>query len=418
MRSKVGFAFALILAAPATLFAAGFQTIEQGTWDMGRAMVGFASAADSAATSFYNPAGMTRLDGLQVTGGIMGILGKSEFDPDSGPSPPRLLGASDGGNALDNAVAPGGLFGVYPLNEEWAVGASFTAPFVGSLDYRDSWPGRYFIQEFDLTAYRLAPAVAYQVNDWLSLGATLGVIYSEIELKRAVPTRAGEGQIKREDADDWAVTWGLSAMMDLREGTRLGLVYSSEVEQDDLSGRLEVSLPVIPVGFSTGLDLGITYPQAVIASLRQEVGDDLLVFADFAWADFSEFSTIRLDVSGGPAVDLNAHFRDTIAYGIGSEYRLSPLWTLMAGISYASSPVSNGNRSVALPLDRQVRYGLGVRHQWRDDVTLALTYEYLDLGDNKLSNTLTGGLEADGTVSGDYSPSYVQFIAFTINKHF
>ncbi len=186
MRSKVGFAFALILATPATLYAAGFQTIEQGTWDMGRAMVGFASAADSAATSFYNAAGMTYLDGLQVTGGILGILGKSEFDPDSGttidfPAGSGML-ASDGGNSLDNAVAPGGLFGVYPLNEEWAVGASFTAPFVGSLDYRDSWPGRYFIQEFDLTAYRLAPAVAYQVNDWLSLGATAGVIYSVGEL--------------------------------------------------------------------------------------------------------------------------------------------------------------------------------------------------------------------------------------------
>lgn len=90
----------------------------------------------------------------------------------------------------------------------------------------------------------------------------------------------------------------------------------------------------------------------------------------------------------------------------------------MAGISYASSPVSNSNRSVALPLDRQVRYGLGVRHQWRNDVTLALTYEYLDLGDNKLSNTLTGGLAAPGTVSGDYDPNRVHFIAFTINKHF
>lgn len=414
MGSKVGFAFALILAAPATLCAAGLQTIEQGTWDMGRAMVGFASAADSAATSFYNPAGMTRLDGLQVTGGLMGILGNSKFDSDSGTNIP----GGDGRNSTGNTVVPGGLFGVYQLNEEWAVGASFTAPFVGSLDYGDNWSGRYFIRRFDLTSYRVAPAVAYQVNDWLSLGATAGVIYSEVELKLAVPTPGADGQVKIKDADDWEVTWGLSAMLDLREGTRLGLVYVSEVDQDDLSGDLDVSLPVPPAGFSTGLVLGLTFPQGVIASLRQEVGDDLVVFLDVAWADFSEFSTIKLDVSGGPVVDLNAHFRDTVAYGIGSEYRLSPLWTLMAGISYASSPVSNSNRSVALPLDRQVRYGLGVRHQWRDDVTLALTYEYLDLGDNKLSNTLTGGLAAPGTVSGDYDPNRVHFIAFTINKHF
>ena len=319
-------------------------------------------------------------------------------------------------------MVPGGLFGVYQLNEEWAVGASFTAPFVGSLDYGDSWAGRYFIRRFDLTSYRVAPAVAYQVNDWLSLGATAGVVYSEVELKLAVPTPVpapgGDGQIKIKDADDWEVSWGLSAMLDLREGTRLGLLYVSEVDQSDLSGRLEVSLPVPPAGFSTGLDLGLTFPQSVVASLRQEVGEDLAVFLDVAWADFSEFSTIGLDVSGGPTVDLNAHFRDTIAYGIGAEYRLAPLWTLLAGISYASSPVSNSNRSVALPLDRQVRYGLGVRHQLREDVTLGLSYEYLDLGDNQVSNTLTGGLAAGGTVSGDYSPNHVQFIAFTINKSF
>ena len=404
----------LILLAPGLAQAAGFQTLEQGTWDMGRAMVGFASAADSAATSFYNAAGMTHLDGLQVTGGLMGILGQSEFDPDSGTDIP----GSDGGNALPNVVTPGGLFGVYPINDEWAVGASFTAPFVGSLDYRDSWAGRYFIQEFDLTAYRLAPAVAYQVNDWLSLGASFGVIYSKIDLKLAVPTSGVDGQVKLEDADDWEVTWGLSAMLDLREGTRLGLIYSSEVEQDDMSGRLKVSLPGPVPGFSTGLDLGITYPQIVAASLRQEVGDDLVVFADFAWADFSEFSTIKLDISSGPAVDLDAHFRDTISYGIAAEYQFAPLWTLLAGISYASSPVSNSNRSVALPLDRQVRYGLGLRHEWREDVTLGLSYQYLDLGDAKVSNTLGGGLRAGETVSGDYDPSHVHYIAFTINKSF
>jgi long-chain fatty acid transport protein len=238
MRSKVGFAFALILAAPATLCASGFQTIEQGTWDMGRGMVGFASAADSAATSFYNPAGMTRLDGLQVTGGIMGILGNNQFDPDSGTT----IAGGDGGNSSGNAVVPGGMFGVYQLNEEWAVGANFTAPFVGSLDYGDTWAGRYFDWKFDLTSYRLAPSVAYQVNDWLSLGATGGVIYSEVELKVAVPTLGGDGSIKLKDADDWEVSWGLSAMMDLREGTRLGLVYNSEIDEEEVSG-LPASAP-------------------------------------------------------------------------------------------------------------------------------------------------------------------------------
>lgn len=39
------------LLIPCSSFASGLQTLEQGTWDMGRAVVGAMSAADSATTS-------------------------------------------------------------------------------------------------------------------------------------------------------------------------------------------------------------------------------------------------------------------------------------------------------------------------------------------------------------------------------
>jgi long-subunit fatty acid transport protein len=74
------FSLALLLLVTRGAYAAGFQTLEQGIWDMGRAVVGAASAADSAATVFYNPAGMTRFDKPQVLGGIMGPLVEIEFE--------------------------------------------------------------------------------------------------------------------------------------------------------------------------------------------------------------------------------------------------------------------------------------------------------------------------------------------------
>ena len=126
--------FLAALLFPASSRAAGLQTLEQGTWELGRAMVGATSAADSAATALYNPAGMSLLSEPQVTGGVMAILGEGRFDPDPGAT----TGGGDGGNQLDNAVIPGGPFVVYPIDEEWALGFSLSAPFVGTLDPRDS----------------------------------------------------------------------------------------------------------------------------------------------------------------------------------------------------------------------------------------------------------------------------------------
>jgi long-chain fatty acid transport protein len=353
---------------------------------------------------------MTRLERPHLIQGVMGVLGESRFDTDSD----NTSSGGDGGNQSGNAVVPAGPFFVYPVSEEWAVGFSLTAPFVGSLDPSDGWAGRYLLRKLELSTYRFGPAAAYQVNDWLSLGATVGINYSSLDLRVAIPSLvpgAPDGGLRIKDADEWEPTWGLSALVEPCEGTRLGLVYNSELENDDLGGDLTINGAV--VGFSSDVDVGFTLPQFAALSLRQEVTDDLLLFLDVGWADFSEFESLQLDIDALGAVELDTHFHDAIAYGIAAEYRLSSEWTVTGGISYASSPVSGGNRSAALPVDRQVRYGAGVRHRWREDVTLALSYEYLDLGDNELTNSVPGG-----TLSGDYSPNHVQFIALTVGKSF
>ena len=393
---------------PGTGLGAGLQTLEQGTWDLGRAMVGAVTAADSAATAFYNPAGMTKFDRPTATVGVMGIIGESRFDPDGATTVPFT---SRGGNQSGNSVVPAGPFYVHPLNEEWSLGFSLTVPFAGTLDPSDDWPGRYQLTKLDLVSVRLSPAAAYRVNDWLSLGATVGVNYTELDLRVAVPVGPPDGGVRVKDADQWVVNFSLGAMIEPLEGTRIGLSYFSEVDNDDLSG--DFTLAGVGPGFAASVDIEFTLPQAGILGVRQELGDDLVVFASAAWADFSSFSTLGLDVSGAVAGELKTHFRDTVGYGVAAEYELAPDWLLSAGVSYGSSPVRGQNRLAVLPLDRQYRYGAGVRHRLREDLTLGLSYEYLDLGKARLTNSGPGG-----TVSGDYHKNKVQFIVLTLSKVF
>src|SRR5512139_1601483 len=52
--------------------AAGFALPDQDSAAMGMAGA-FAGQADDAASVWYNPAGMTQLDGTQISGGVIGI---------------------------------------------------------------------------------------------------------------------------------------------------------------------------------------------------------------------------------------------------------------------------------------------------------------------------------------------------------
>ncbi len=399
----------LSLAAPTGAHAGGFQSIEQGTWDIGRALVGAASAADSAATVFYNPAGMTYVKDTEITGGLMGILVDAEFDTEPGTT----FSGGGSGNAGGNIVTPAGPFFVHPVNEQLAVGFSFTAPFVGSLDYGRSWAGRYLVREVDLAMYRASPTVAYRVNDWLSLGASVAINYTRFDFKVAIPTPGPDGKLKIDKADEWQLSFSLGAMIELQEGTRLGINYFSEVDNDDLGGDIEVTLPGPLPGFSSGVDVRFTLPQGAVASLRQEITDDLVLYFDLGWADFSAFRHISIDVSGGTTVNANIHFRDITFGGIGGEYRLNDTWTLQAGAHYSSSPVGGSDRSPALPFDRQIRYATGVRYEWSESLTLALSYEFADFGSNNTNVQAFGG-----TLKGDYDPSHAHFIAFSVRQKF
>jgi long-chain fatty acid transport protein len=70
--------------------------------------------------------------------------------------------------------------------------------------------------------------------------------------------------------------------------------------------------------------------------------------------------------------------------------------------------VGDADRIPALPVDRQLRYAVGIQYDWNRDVTWGLAYEFADLG-NAPINTRRGPLA--GRLTGDYSPNHIQFVA-------
>ena len=115
------------------------------------------------------------------------------------------------------------------------------------------------------------------------------------------------------------------------------------------------------------------------------------------------------------SLEMDANFSDTWHYAVGARYRLDSFWSVSAGFAYDSSPVSNADRTIALPVDRQYRYAVGLLYDLRKDLTLGAAYEYMDAGDAPVSQS---GGPLRGDLEGNFDRAAFHFFALNANWRF
>jgi len=179
------------------------------------------------------------------------------------------------------------------------------------------------------------------------------------------------------------------------------VTYVSEIEPN-FGGDLEVDTGGGPA-FQTDSELKLTFPQLVRVGAYHELNDQWALLGSVGWEDWSSFDSLDISTdTGGQSID--TEWRDTYHFGAGVHYKPIQNWLLQAGITYDTSPVSDGNRTADLPLDRQIRYAVGVQHQYSESMTLGGAFEYIDLGDAKIDSD---------NLRGDYQDNRV--FAFAVN---
>lgn len=88
---------------------------------------------------------------------------------------------------------------------------------------------------------------------------------------------------------------------------------------------------------------------------------------------------------------------------------------LSAGIAYDSSMMADKDRTPDIPLGEQLRFGLGARYDWSQQLAFGLAYELLWGGN--LDMSLNRGPLA-GRVEGSYEDAAIHFICFNVNWKF
>jgi len=378
---------------------------EIGTPDAGLASAGWAARAQDPATVTTNPAGMTRLDGDQFMASAQVMYVDMSFSPNaantsgvSGPDGRNPVGWFPGASA----------FYVHTLAPDWKLGLGMFGNFGSVLDNSDDWVGRYNIQDASVLGMTLTPALAYKVNDQLSIGVGLNAMYGVFQVETAVHNALdpliGDGQLDI-NAHDWGYGANLGVLYELQPGTRLGLDYTSAIDLNFTDTPTFTNLgpvlgAVLPAKIGQ-LDLSMTVPQTVMASIYHELDGRWALLGNIGWQQWSEFGRIGVEVNSSTSVTANRHYKDTWHAALGAQHRYSDDWLLSFGAAYDSSMVEDVDRTLDAPLGATWRFSIGGQHTLQKNLDLGLAYTLIWGGDLSIDQSSGVGPFAR-RVAGEY----------------
>tara|TARA_R110002110_G_scaffold205066_2_gene416801 strand:+ start:4452 stop:5675 length:1224 start_codon:yes stop_codon:yes gene_type:complete len=366
--------------------AGGLWLNEFGDFSAGRASAGAAAGTDEAATIIHNPASATRVRGSQLFASAGLFIPRVEFDiEESSP----LLGSDNGDEAGLAAPASSAAYVHDTGSDTWAAGIYLAGMAGAGLEYNRNWVGRYQITETELLVLALAPTLAWQITDALSVGVAAQIHYSTLDMKLRIPTSAVTGREDGTvglDGDDSGIAYMLGLTWELSSATRMGLTYQSEIEIN-FGGQLKFN----PAGLQAQSDTELTMAQTVRASIHHAVNDRLALDLTLGWDNWAALDNVFVSVDAVGGSGLEKNWDDTYHYALGFSYALTPDWDITAGIAYDTNPVDARDRTADLPVDRQVRYNAGLRKTLSDRLTIGGYVNYTDLGRARISTDFLRG---------------------------
>ncbi len=363
--------------------AAGFALIEQSASGMGNAFAGAAATAEDASTIFYNPAGMSRIEGKQVVVGVHAIDLSAKFTNSASTKPAAIVTNPLGGNGGDAGgvgVVPNVYF-VMPIGDRLNFGIGANAPFGLKTEYDDTWAGRFQGIKSDLKTYNINPALSFKVSDTLAVGAGLNYQHLDVDLTNAVVLGANTEGRAELDANDDAWGWNVGVLFQPTPSTRIGASYRSKLDYK-LEGSTTVKnasgAVVAPASGATNAD--VTLPDSFSLSLAQKLNDQWEFLADATFTHWSEINRINIVNSNNGTLrdSLVLNFDDTWRYSIGANYKLNEDWTLKTGVAYDQTPVKGADsRSVRLPDNDRTWVSIGAAMKIKQSGKLDFGYSHL-----------------------------------------
>ncbi|MES2164348.1 MAG: OmpP1/FadL family transporter [Pseudomonadota bacterium] len=419
---------AMSAGANASGYRFGSQSVSaQGTADSN------AAEANDATTIFYNPAGLSRLDGMQISAGATMVVPHSTFT-DSGSTrfthtPTGGTGASD---YVPSQVTAPSFYLSKKLNDKWTVGMGMFVPYGTKISYGNTWTGRYALSDVKLESVTLNPSASFKLNEQHAFGFGIDAEFMKANLGQAVdvpgsvmalagtpnaaalakqiaqlggnPALLGTAKDAHgaNDGKDWGWGFNLGYMFTLDQNTRFGLTYRSSISHQLRGSTVWDFSKVTTDPIVNGVLQLASHKanSAALVALRTPETLSANVFHQFdsKWAGMADVTFVRhnrlgdLDIqfpgTAEGAEVIRQQWKNTVRVSLGGNYVYNENLTLRAGVAYDQSPVKNAELThPALPDSDRMQYSFGANWKLNARSSIDLAYSFLDFKDAQINYT-------------------------------
>jgi long-chain fatty acid transport protein len=347
----------LMISAALALKASanGFRLPDQDAFATARGEA-FVATADNPSAIYYNPAGITQLEGNELRGGLYGIYLDSSFSPPSS--------APNHGHTYDNqdnyAVVPQIFYTYTPTNMPIPVsfGLGVYAPFGG----KSSWPQDTGFRSVaiggSLTYVTINPVVAVKLPFNLSIGAGAMVNYANMDLDQGLSIhQLPSTNFFRFTGDGWSVGYNLGVLWQPIDQISIGATFRSSAPVT-LDGQTSVEKQPTTPETQQPAQADFRFPFTVVCGLSYRPTPKWNIEFDADYTDWSSFGSnhihqVNPPQNFAPDVYLKLYWQPSWMYEFGVTRYFDSGWQVSAGFVYNENSVPNAYYTpLAADMDR------------------------------------------------------------------
>jgi long-chain fatty acid transport protein len=368
---------ALVMAITCTISGEGFRNPPPSSFGLGRSGGRIAQVDDSSAVT-HNPANLSDVHNFefQLTPSAVYI------DVDYESASKGKVSTIHPWKLLPNAFAS---YEVLP--NKLAVGVGVTVPYglANEWDSSTSSPLRYSAPYYtELKTINLNPSAALRINDKISIGAGLDVMYSELVFKQYLSPAFPDFKFKAKGSG-FGFSGNAGITFNLTERQRIALTVRAPMNVD-YDGHLNFqNEPVSGANSRTGFGSQIRYPTIVTIGYGINLTETIRLESDLEWVQFSRFKNLPVSVGSNPylgSMSIPQNWHDTFTAGIGGDWRFAPNWVLRAGYQFYLTPVPDSTFSPTIPDANQNVVTVGVGYKYKShSLELAYGLDFYDTRD-------------------------------------
>jgi len=408
----------------------GFDIYEQSAKAVGMAGAIIAQADDPSAI-FFNPAGITQLDGTQVSMGACLVMPTMQFKSNGNVLMGTYLGET--AKIKDHTWAIPNAYVTHKINDKISVGIGTFAHFGLGVEWPQHWEGRFSpgTTKTILKTTSISPVIAFKPFENLSIGLGPYIQYFDIQLNNLVfiapptpPITPNNNRAQTADANltanNWDWGWQAGFQLKIMEGLTFGAAYLSEVRHkindgDQKMTNLVNGAVILKQGFSGEF----TLPATLRLGLAWQK-EPWTIEAGAQWTEWTSYKTLQAIFENGTSLTSPKNWHNAWLWRIGAQYRVNKYLDLRAGFFYDETPIPSSTMDPLVPSGDRKGYcgGLGLH---LDRLTFDVAYNFIQ-DESRAWNNPSGDVKVGpGTitrVTGKFEKAYAHIFAMNVTYRF